>query len=346
MLIFLTHASEEAGVAKILKQWIEDTFLGHCNVFVSSDLGDVPAGERWIERLESALGQAKACLVLCSPLSLTRSWVHFEVGCAWARKIPIIPICHSGQPLKTLPSPLLDFQGTSVDAPEFTDFLLSAVGRHLEARRLPRIDRAAFVSEVGDAIRGITSPSPQGALGLSPTDDLRQQVLQMRTDFDQSFRDLRQMFETIIEAKKPSASLDVERLRRFEGVWNGMGRSTFCPRIVEGTLRVPYCYGSDDHLTGDIYDCAIVAETLFARFRWFDAPLVGSLFMRAAKDDQLLGGWWFDDDLPLGIREMAERIDEHLPGMNPLALVPAANRFAYPHWASMYFGNAMWRYGK
>ena len=48
MKIFLTHIGEEAGLAAVLKRWIEDTFPGKCEVFVSSDSDDIVPGDKWL----------------------------------------------------------------------------------------------------------------------------------------------------------------------------------------------------------------------------------------------------------------------------------------------------------
>jgi hypothetical protein len=44
--------------------------------------------------------------VLCSKASIQRSWVQFEVGAAWIRDRPILPLCHSGLKPHDLPLPL------------------------------------------------------------------------------------------------------------------------------------------------------------------------------------------------------------------------------------------------
>src|ERR1044072_1906616 len=104
--IFLSHISEEAPLAKVLKEWIESTFAGQCEVFVSSDKSSNPPGSRWLDLIDSALTDSKAFIVLCSPSSLRRPWINFETGCGWIKRVPVIPLCHSGQKSGQLPMPI------------------------------------------------------------------------------------------------------------------------------------------------------------------------------------------------------------------------------------------------
>lgn len=104
--IFLSHISEEVALASIFKNAIESDFLDLPEVFVSSDTVSIATGQNWLTELERAINDASSLLVLSSPASITRPWVNFEIGAAWNRKIPIVPICHSGLLPADLPIPL------------------------------------------------------------------------------------------------------------------------------------------------------------------------------------------------------------------------------------------------
>jgi hypothetical protein len=109
--IFISHISEEAGLALTIKRSLTNDFLGLVDVFASSDTASIAAGSNWLKELEEALQVSKSLLVLCSKASLNRPWVNFEIGAAWLIKIPIIPICHSGIGPHDLPIPLSLLQG-------------------------------------------------------------------------------------------------------------------------------------------------------------------------------------------------------------------------------------------
>jgi hypothetical protein len=111
--IFISHISEEAQLASTIKSSLARDFLGLVDVFASSDTASIAAGSNWLAELEAALQDSKSLLVLCSKASLNRPWVNFEVGAAWIRNIPIIPVCHSGIGPRELPIPLSLLQGLS-----------------------------------------------------------------------------------------------------------------------------------------------------------------------------------------------------------------------------------------
>ena len=58
MIIFMSHITEEAPIAEVLKDWIESSFLGQCEVFVSSDRDSMPAGSKWLEEIDQEIGRA------------------------------------------------------------------------------------------------------------------------------------------------------------------------------------------------------------------------------------------------------------------------------------------------
>ncbi len=143
----MSHVSEEARLAEILKEHISRDFLGMLDVFVSSDLESIAAGANWLTSLENALRQASALLVLCSHASLNRPWVNFEVGAAWIKSIPIVPVCHSGLRLKELPIPLCLLQGIEATSEGGVKRIYALVAEKLGCR-LPPIDLSGLVDEL------------------------------------------------------------------------------------------------------------------------------------------------------------------------------------------------------
>src|SRR5689334_22996671 len=94
--VFVSHVCEEGDLAILLKQALLTHFPGLGEVFVSSDMASIYAGNEWLDAVQSAIERASVMLVLCSNASARPPWVYFELGAAWVRKIPIIPVCHSG----------------------------------------------------------------------------------------------------------------------------------------------------------------------------------------------------------------------------------------------------------
>jgi hypothetical protein len=115
-LIFLSHIHEEASLAQIIQEAIENEFSGFVEVFVSSDDKTIPAGANFLKHIEDGLVNCIGAIYLISPASVHRNWINFELGAVWIRnilstrlnniEIPTIPFCHSGISLDSLPMPL------------------------------------------------------------------------------------------------------------------------------------------------------------------------------------------------------------------------------------------------
>src|SRR6266567_5906591 len=138
MKIFLSHIHEEKPLALTIKEWIQSTFPGKCDVFVSSALTDIPAGAPWKQKIREALNDAYLVIVLASTASLARPWVNFEAGCGWMKGVDLLCVCHSGQTVGDLPAPLDDFNGLQLDDPEFGKRLVASVADRIGATA-PRI---------------------------------------------------------------------------------------------------------------------------------------------------------------------------------------------------------------
>jgi hypothetical protein len=145
--IFVSHVSEEAALANIFKTHLSHDFLGLFDIFVSSDLESIAAGDNWLVSLEEALREASVLLVLCSHASLNRPWVNFEVGAGWIKSIPIVPICHSGLNLRELPIPLSLLQGIQANTEDGWKILYTKIAKILDCQ-VPKKDYSEFVKEV------------------------------------------------------------------------------------------------------------------------------------------------------------------------------------------------------
>jgi len=135
--LFVSHISEEAEIAALLKQTIEEDFLDLVKLFQSSDIGSIVAGDDWLSAVQQALHDAAAVIVLCSHASIYRPWVQFELGAAWSRQVPIIPICHSGLRAAELPMPLSRKEAVELAAPDGFARLYQAIASIIDLKRVP-----------------------------------------------------------------------------------------------------------------------------------------------------------------------------------------------------------------
>ena len=155
MHVFISHISEETSIAEVLRDWIESTFLGQCEVFASSDRENLPAGHNWIGEIDQALHSALAFVVLCSPASLMRPWINVQTGWAWIKGLPVMPICHSGLKKNDLPPQISSFHVMEIDSDSFVYEFLSRLAKHLGFEKFPRVDQSAMMHELISATRPI-----------------------------------------------------------------------------------------------------------------------------------------------------------------------------------------------
>ncbi len=155
MNVFISHVADEGLLALVLKECIQKTTKNKIKVFVSSDIQNIAAGDVWLENLEKALSSAKVLIVLCSPYSVTRPWVNFEIGSAWIKHIPIIPICHSGLELDQLPVPLSSFHGLDINSKKFLRTLIDSLAKKARIKQKLRIYPGQTRKKIEGALRKI-----------------------------------------------------------------------------------------------------------------------------------------------------------------------------------------------
>ena len=148
--VFISHLDEEVALATVLKSWIETAFLGQVEVFVSSH--DVTSGEQWFPRLEGELSDANVMLTLCSPTSVSMPWINFETGACHLKGIPVIPICHAGMDVESLPVPLSFFQGLNAGDQQFPSELMKDLAKHLGYSSAPRLPYEEFSADLRQAL--------------------------------------------------------------------------------------------------------------------------------------------------------------------------------------------------
>ena len=112
--VFLSHRTTEARFADLIKERLEEDFLGIINLYYSNDITSVPVGSQWDQNLVEGLRRSKVMLALCSNQSVKQPWINFEVGGAATRGVDIIPLCHSGIEPEQLPAAMTLRQGVTL----------------------------------------------------------------------------------------------------------------------------------------------------------------------------------------------------------------------------------------
>ncbi len=114
--VFISHIHENEAVAKRLKDYLISIFPEEISVFVSGDPENIPPGQDWFATIIDGIRKCHCMIILCSPDSVERKWIHFEAGAAVALDRKIIPLCFAGLSAGALPSPLNYIRRQAIDS--------------------------------------------------------------------------------------------------------------------------------------------------------------------------------------------------------------------------------------
>jgi hypothetical protein len=160
--LYISHTSEEALFALLLKDFIESTFLGQVEAIPSASSGNSTADKKWLQGIDGAFGSAKLLLLLCSPRSIQHGWITFEAGCAWMKGVRVVSICHSDLKKSAIPSPLSVFDEVlDVGDRNFMEELFAMLAAAAGIQRLPRLSYDTMMAELRATIASIR---PRGAV--------------------------------------------------------------------------------------------------------------------------------------------------------------------------------------
>jgi hypothetical protein len=221
MKVFISHIAEEKLLAALLKERIDEDFLGKVECFVSSDTESILAGENWLSSVEEALKDASVEIILCSPASVKRPWINFEAGAGWMRGIPIVPLCHSGLTPRELPMPMTVLQAISASKPADLPRLYTTIAKAHHSR-VPHAPFDALVTKIVEFEKAYQSRMPR-----SLTEDAERDQLILTRMVD-ALKDPAHRFRSIERLSfigGVSESETVDLLRREPEVVFSKGRS-------------------------------------------------------------------------------------------------------------------------
>jgi hypothetical protein len=164
--VFVSHIAEEKPLAVLFKKWIEQYFLGSCEAFLFES--SFPAGTDWLPSLHTALEEADVVVPLCSPSSMRRPWVIFEIGAGWMKnRQAFIPVLHSGMTPGSLPVGLRGM--TAMDACEtgFAEKFILQLSAKLELRPSSNSTEVDVPEEIQSALGEIQRRQQRYDLFLS-----------------------------------------------------------------------------------------------------------------------------------------------------------------------------------
>lgn len=155
--LFISHIHEEAALAKVFKDWLEERTAGYWKVFVSSDKRSVALGDNWFLRITASLESNSVLIVLCSPASLKSLWLGYEAGYAAAKGVPIIPICHSGLTFDKLPDFIKKHTGSNIDDEELEIHVFDALHGAAPLLKKPAVLKGEIRSNINEALAQLSS---------------------------------------------------------------------------------------------------------------------------------------------------------------------------------------------
>ena len=112
--LFLSHSHDDAALAEVLTQLVENCFPGHIQVKVSSAApseGGIAAGSEWPDWINDQVRSSMFTAVLLTPNSLNKPWLMWEAGAvsgvslAMGKPSAVIPIVYRLS-MEQVPSPL------------------------------------------------------------------------------------------------------------------------------------------------------------------------------------------------------------------------------------------------
>ena len=148
LVLFISHIEQEKDFAIPLRNFLLEKYVGSFDVFVSSDGESLPVGEQWLSKIDENLTRMRMQITLCSPYSVGRPWINFEAGAAWSKKIPLVPLCHSGMTKSELPVPLSYLQAVAIYSIEDFNILLKGVSKIFSLRDVSIVEKDKFWEEI------------------------------------------------------------------------------------------------------------------------------------------------------------------------------------------------------
>lgn len=155
--VFLSHADRNKDAADSIAKWLESILP--VQVFVSSS----PPGTDFVNDITETIRNCKIAVLLATTESITRPWVHFEVGAIIAMKKPFHVLCAGDLKKTVLPAAFQRLQACDYDSDKDVKALLAACTKVLSIEPIKVPDILSKVSTRPKLEIRIEPPDPVGA---------------------------------------------------------------------------------------------------------------------------------------------------------------------------------------
>ncbi len=151
---FVSFITQEADLARYLRDYLNDLFQGRAQYFLSAD--GIGPGEDWLKRIRGEINEAAGILVLLSDQSFYRPWINIETGAFWINGKTIFPLCHGDLRISDLHKPIADFQATLLNDPTSVSQFIRAISVEVGLQAPPAYDAAVFVERWKQLVKRVT----------------------------------------------------------------------------------------------------------------------------------------------------------------------------------------------
>lgn len=176
--VFMSYYSDESSDAEDIAWHLERVFSSEdIQVFMASRPELVRPGDVWQDKVIDALSEADVLLVLMTVNALSRPWINFEIGVAWARKARILMFCNRGITPVALPTPYSTLQAVDVNGMSHEEKLnkvaedvATALGIAQSESPMPSVGLSIDTDSIDAAIRS-WNIRPTAHVGATVTGD-------------------------------------------------------------------------------------------------------------------------------------------------------------------------------
>lgn len=162
--IFISHITDEKGVAQTFQTYIRKIFGDNIPIFVSSDYKSIGGGKEWFGEIITAIKNAKVVIVLLSKESVDKRWINFEAGIGLGAECRVIPVTIGNIDKGDIGPPLSQLQVRDLKDNSDALGVFHDIGEEL-TKEVNDINIEAFVKEIETKINSL----PVKGVLLEPT---------------------------------------------------------------------------------------------------------------------------------------------------------------------------------
>ncbi len=157
--IFLSYATEDKVLARLIKKNIESVFSKAKNqVFLADDSDSINLGDDWWDVIIKNLRNCSIVLLLATPISIAKQWPLFETGFSKALDTPIVPMCAYRLYRQDLELPLSSKQSMELTNPEEIKMLFERIATACD---YPKPNPVALSVNCNEIIKAASKEEPQ-----------------------------------------------------------------------------------------------------------------------------------------------------------------------------------------